>query len=373
MTWLNHQDVSIDELARLVAEPIDLSDYPSARELRSGALVYDRDLLVDSARDPQSTLAAELVGALLDGPGIILVPAAVPVTAVEAATEEFERLLARERASGRASGDHFAAAGANERLWNSLEKLGRSAPDAFVEYFNCPAFDMICRAWLGPGYQATAQLNVVNPGGTAQSAHRDYHLGFMEVARAEQFPLHTHRLSPVLTLQAAIAHDEMPVETGPTTYLPGSQRWDHGYLAWPDPAVQAFFDEHHEQPELHPGDLVCFNPALFHAAGANRTSDRRRMANLLQISSAFGRSIEKVDRRALVESIYPTLLDAVSAGRSADEFDAVVSMSAEGYAFPCDLDHHQPVDGMTHPTMADHVRTALSTRTPLEQLRSVLD
>ena len=33
-------------------------------------------------------------------------------------------------------------------------------------------------AWLGPGYQVTSQINVVNPGGTAQTAHRDYHLGF---------------------------------------------------------------------------------------------------------------------------------------------------------------------------------------------------
>ena len=32
---------------------------------------------------------------------------------------------------------------------------------------------------------------------------------------------------------------------------------------------------------------MFFNPALFHGAGTNRTSDVRRMANLLQISSAL--------------------------------------------------------------------------------------
>ena len=32
------------------------------------------------------------------------------------------------------------------------------------------------------------------------------------------------------------------------------------------------------------GDAVFFNPALFHAAGTNRTTDVDRMANLLQVS-----------------------------------------------------------------------------------------
>lgn len=58
----------------------------------------------------------------------------------------------------------------------------------------------MCRAWLGPGYQVTSQINVVNPGGAAQTAHRDYHLGFASAERAARFPAHVHQLSPVLTL-----------------------------------------------------------------------------------------------------------------------------------------------------------------------------
>lgn len=33
---------------------------------------------------------------------------------------------------------------------------------------------MVSEAWLGPGYQLTAQVNVVRPGGKAQEPHRDY-------------------------------------------------------------------------------------------------------------------------------------------------------------------------------------------------------
>jgi len=47
---------------------------------------------------------------------------------------------------------------------------------------------------------------------------------------------------------------------------------------------------------LEKGDAVFFNPALLHAAGSNHATDIRRMANLQQISSAFGRPMETVDR-----------------------------------------------------------------------------
>ncbi|NED59908.1 phytanoyl-CoA dioxygenase, partial [Streptomyces sp. SID10244] len=70
---------------------------------------------------------------------------------------------------------------------------------------------LVSEAWLGPMYQVTSQPNVVNPGGTAQNPHRDYHLGFMSTSTAARFRTHTHRVSPALTLQGAIAHVDMPI------------------------------------------------------------------------------------------------------------------------------------------------------------------
>ena len=51
---------------------------------------------------------------------------------------------------------------------------------------------------------------------------RDYHLGFMTDEQAERYPVHVHALSPMLTLQGAGAHFDMPVESGPTMLLPHS-------------------------------------------------------------------------------------------------------------------------------------------------------
>ncbi len=64
---------------------------------------------------------------------------------------------------------------------------------------------------------------------------------------------------------------------------------------------------------------MFFNPALLHAAGSNRSGDTRRMANLLQISSAFRRAMETVDRERVVTAIYPALRAAAEAGMTAEQ------------------------------------------------------
>ncbi|WP_215404382.1 hypothetical protein [Janthinobacterium sp. JC611] len=53
--------------------------------------------------------------------------------------------------------------------------------------------------------------------------------------------------------------------------------------------------------------VSVFNSALFHAAGHNRSPDIHRMANLLQVSSPFGRAMEALDSRAMSVALYPAL------------------------------------------------------------------
>ncbi len=199
----------------------------------------------------------------------------------------------------------------------------------------------------------------MNPGGQAQTAHRDYHLGFMPLEPRPVTREHVHRLSQVLTLQGAVAHCDMPVETGPTMYLPHSQKYVPGYLAAGLPDFVEYFAEHYVQLPLRKGDAVFFNPALFHGAGTNRTTDVKRMANLLQVSSAFGRAMETVDRTAAIIALYPTLLARKASGASKADIVNVVAASAEGYPFPTNLDLDQPVGGLNPETQAELTLRAL--------------
>ncbi|EST35400.1 phytanoyl-CoA dioxygenase family protein [Streptomyces roseochromogenus] len=368
---LSEQDCDLGTFRALIDRTTHLADYPHAASVAENVLVYEGERLRTAEdRDAQR---AELVRALADGPGIVVVRGAfADPSVVDRVTAVFEALIAEQRASGAAAGDHFAKPGANDRVWNALEKTALYDPEAFADYYANDILALVSAAWLGPGYQVTSQVNVVNPGGAGQSAHRDYHLGFLSNATAAAYPAHVHRLSPVLTLQGAVAHCDMPVASGPTLYLPYSQRYEPGYLAWRLPEFQAYFEARHVQLPLAKGDAAFFNPALFHAAGTNRTADVRRTANLLQVSSAFGRAMETVDREAVANAVFPVLLRRAAEGAGEEWLENVIAASAEGYPFPTNLDSDPPVDGLAPPAQADVVRRAVREEWSPQRLRAEL-
>jgi ectoine hydroxylase-related dioxygenase (phytanoyl-CoA dioxygenase family) len=170
-------------------------------------------------------------------------------------------------------------------------------------------------------------------------------------------------MSPVLTLQGAVAHCDMPVESGPTMLLPHSQRFEGGYIAFNRPEFIDYFAQHHVQLPLQKGDAMFFNPALYHGAGSNisaGTSAIRRIANLMQISSPFGRAMEAMDRTAMVRAVYPVLREMRAAGRPERDLENIVVATAEGYAFPTNLDSDQPIGSLAPPSQVDTVLRALA-------------
>ncbi|WP_433293046.1 phytanoyl-CoA dioxygenase family protein [Actinoplanes sp. CA-030573] len=359
-TWFTADSADLDAFRAVCEQKTDLTDYPHAIDVAENVLIYP-GRLPDTAE-----VRGELIRALMDGPGVIVFAGAFAVDVVDRATAVFAALIAEQKAAGVTAGDHFAKPGANDRVWGALDKFALRDPEAFAAYYDNDILALVSNAWLGAGYQVTSQVNVVNPGGAAQVAHRDYHLGFMSQEQALRYPAHIHLLSPALTLQGAVAHVDMPVETGPTLYLPHSQKYPAGYVAFHRPEFTAYFDEHRVQLPLRKGDAAFFNPAVFHGAGDNHSAAVRRMANLLQISSAFGRAMETVDRTAMVSALYPVLRE------HRGNVDNVIAASAEGYAFPTDLDVNQPVGGLAPRTQAELVRLALDEGWPAERFEREL-
>ncbi len=362
--WLREADCDIEEFGRLQSRVTEAADYPLAAEIAGNVPVYDGAAIRRAAEDAEArrTLLAEWSDAMLDGPGIVAFRHAfADLAVIDAATARFGEMIAAEREAGRVAADHFARPGANDRVWNALEKLCLRDPELFAAYYGNEAIALVSEAWLGPAYQVTSQVNCVNPGGAAQAAHRDYHLGFQSPAAIERYPAHVHRMSPLLTLQGAVAHCDMPPESGPTLYLPYSQGYEPGYLATGRPEFRDYFEAHHVQLQLGKGDAVFFNPALFHAAGHNRSTDIRRMANLLQVSSAYGRAMETVDRTRMSQALYPALLLLRAGGRlSETEAANAIAACAEGYAFPTNLDRDPPVGGLAPDSQATLMRRALA-------------
>ncbi|MDQ3470207.1 MAG: phytanoyl-CoA dioxygenase family protein [Actinomycetota bacterium] len=373
--WLGAQECRLDDLRTLVEVTTPRADVPFADDIVDNVPVYDCPSLRRrlATEDDRRAVQAEFVDVLLDGPGLAVFRGAFEDrSTVDRASAAFSAMIDDQHRAGTASGDHYAQPGANDRVWNALEKLARRDPAVFADYYANDIVALVATAWLGPAYQVTSQINVVNPGGAAQSPHRDYHLGFVTDDVAEQYPRHVHRLSPVLTLQGAIAHCDMPVESGPTMYLPYSQRYDAGFLAWRRPEFAAYFADHHVQLPMEQGDAVFLSPALFHAAGHNRSSDTKRMVNLLQISSAFGRAMESVDREAMANAQFPTLLSMRADGADDEALRNVIAACAAGYPFPTNLDYEPPIGGLAPPSQADIVWQAVTESWSPETLATAL-
>ncbi len=126
------------------------------------------------------------------------------------------------------------------------------------------------------------------------------------------------------------------------------------------------------QIALKKGDALFFNPALFHAAGANTTTDIHRMANLLQVSSAFGRALENIDRAGMCRAAYPAVM---AAKKSLDPLalDALLSATAEGYPFPTNLDTDPPVGGLAPESQKAFFARALNKGLSLSEFAAGLD
>ena len=336
---------------------------PHAAAIEKNIPIYDMAELRPALEDDRTRreLMSEWAQILRSGAGVVALKRAYADTAVlDKATHIYEGIIADEKQGTGGAGDHFAASGANDRIWNALQKLCEASPEVYLDYFANTAIASICEAWLGPNYQMTAQVNLVHPGGAAQQAHRDYHLGFQSADVSASYPAHVHDVSPILTLQGAVAHCDMPLESGPTKLLPFSQAYRPGYAAWRRDDFRALFEERHVQLPLAKGDAVFFSPALFHAAGANTSHDIHRFANLLQVSSAFGRAMETVDRDKMCKLLYPHAVQAGQTNRlSAGELSAAIAATAEGYSFPTNLDRDPPTNGLAPETQAAFFRRAL--------------
>lgn len=374
-TWLGGEAGSLDDLAAEIAARREAADWPHASRVERGIPVYDAARVSRVAEDAEALrrTSSEWTRVLLEGPGVLVFEKAIADREVlDGATRVLEDVLRAEREAG-AGGDHFAEPGANSRIWNAHEKLCLADPEAYARYNAGDVVPAISRAWLGPLYQVTAQVNLVRPGAPAQRPHRDYHMGFQTREQLLSYPAHVHRMTPLLTLQGAVAHVDMPIESGPTRVLPFSQAWLPGYLAAERPGLEAFFEEHCVQLPLGRGDMMFLSPALFHAAGANRTRSLDRFANLLQISSSYGRAMESLDRARMCAAVYPVLLDMKQSGALAPrEVENVVAATAEGYPFPVNLDRAPPVSGMAPPSQQDLFRTALCEEWDTGRFRTAL-
>ena len=348
--YFSQSDIDYDDLAKICSQKTLQEDYPFAYSVSNNVVIYDANYLESFIGDSENELRlkTELHQVLEGGPGVFVIRNLYRHDAIDQSNNIFEKIVESE---GNTSNDHFAS-GTNTRIWNAFQKVALEDPEAFISYYSNNLLKLVAESWCGPNSQMTAQVNIVRPGGEMQKPHRDYHLGFQENQVVELFPISAHRLSNYLTLQGGVAHTDMPLASGPTMVLPYSQQYELGYLAWRDNACTDFFNDNAVQNQMNKGDDIFFNPALLHGAGSNTTKDFHRIGNLLQISSPFGKTMERIDYLKIINRIYPLLLEhSINKTLSEKLIENVLVCATDGYAFPTNLDNdknsNSKLQGMT--------------------------
>ena len=152
-------DIRLEDFAAVVEQTTDPRRTPRPTGSTSNVLVYDADRRPcrDEVRGrPSDEVSAELVRAFTEGPGVVVFEGAFrDHSVIDRVTGVFDEIIADADGRGPgAAGDHFAKPGANDRVWNALEKLcGARARGRSSDYYANDVIALASAAWLGPGYQ----------------------------------------------------------------------------------------------------------------------------------------------------------------------------------------------------------------------------
>jgi ectoine hydroxylase-related dioxygenase (phytanoyl-CoA dioxygenase family) len=98
------------------------------------------------------------------------------------------------------------------------------------------------------------------------------------------------------------------------------------------------------------------------------------MVNLFQVSSAYGRAMESIDRLAMSKALFPVLAKLRRQGVLTElQVSSAIASCAEGYSFPTNLDRDPPLGGLAPKTQAALFRDALEGGWDAAQFHEALD
>ena len=124
--FLSASDCDLDAFKALCSQNLDLKDTPHAALINANVPVYDCAALAENidSDEGRRQIMAEWSKVLMDLSGVIVLRGAYQNTdVIDAASDVFHRIIADEKQTVKSGADHFAASGANDRIWNSLQKL----------------------------------------------------------------------------------------------------------------------------------------------------------------------------------------------------------------------------------------------------------
>ena len=114
------QPPSLDEFKKLTSESIPCH-YPLASRIEANVPIYDLPDYASLSSEQRSALQDEFYHILLSGPGVFVTKGLCKdVSLLQNVNNVYSNIIAEEKKVAGKRGDHFAGAGANDRIWNSV-------------------------------------------------------------------------------------------------------------------------------------------------------------------------------------------------------------------------------------------------------------
>ena len=132
--YYHSEECNLADFQKIIDQKLEIGSVPNAKEIKKNIPIYDIDELqnIFQSETLKFELMAEWAWVLRESSGaIVLRNAYKDVSIIDEATQLYEDIIAEEKLTSGGAADHFAAAGANDRIWNSLQKLCESSPDTF--------------------------------------------------------------------------------------------------------------------------------------------------------------------------------------------------------------------------------------------------
>ncbi|KAL2825359.1 hypothetical protein BDW59DRAFT_172436 [Aspergillus cavernicola] len=322
----------IEDLKRVCNRSVSKETYLLASEIQKNIPIYDLSKYAGQHTDKTlvENLQDEWSHILSQGPGAIVLKKTYAIDNLEQ-TVGGANVICHQIIDDESH--------RNLKAYDVFTKLAKRTLQVFVNYYSNPWLALVDEALLGPGYSFNATLNIVPPGGRAQPAHRNFHMGFFSPDKCVKFLRLLQIANHTLTLQGAVAHSDMPLPSGPTRFLPFSQLFEAGYMAHRRDEFQEYFQENYVPLPLEKVDGVFFNPSILHAAGDNVTTDFYRCAQLIQVNSIFGKPSEWVNAIPIVDKCWQLMREKYRKEVFSAQMMALIQAVGDGYQFPVSLDN----------------------------------
>ena len=124
--YYHSKECNLEDFKKTVDQKLDIGFVPNAAEIQKNIPIYNIEDLQNALYNAELKfeLMAEWAWVLRESSGaIVLRNAYKDTTVIDEATKLYEDIIADEKLKTGGGADHFAAAGANDRIWNSLQKL----------------------------------------------------------------------------------------------------------------------------------------------------------------------------------------------------------------------------------------------------------